>query len=165
MNKLESLILELEDEITKAKKVFGVTMVNKDRLLSLTDSIRDELPEVVSESKHVLKNKEYILQEAIDLSLKRTQQAQETADYLVSTSEITLRAEAEAKLIMQEAARQAHELIQDSKRRIDKLLSAIEQSLLNHLTLVRNNREELKGELLRQFVPLSDEEMLEKVRI
>ena len=153
MDKLESLILELEEEISKSKTLFGVTFVNKDRLLSLVDSFRKELPEVIREAEKIMQNKAYILQEAIDLSLKRTQQAQETADYLVSTAEVTMRAQNEARLILEEADKRAFEIEMDSKRRIDALLSGTEQILNNHLLIVRNNREELSGELIKQYVP------------
>ncbi|MDR3293711.1 MAG: hypothetical protein LBT20_06410 [Clostridiales bacterium] len=153
MDKLESILLELEDEVNKGKKFFGLSLMNKERLLSLIDALRGEFPEVIRESEEIIQNKAYILQEAVDLSLKRTHQAQETADYLVSTAEITMRAESEARLILEEADKRAFEIETDSKKRIDNLLAATEKVFVDHLNLVRNNRESLKGELIKQYVP------------
>ncbi|MDR3263268.1 MAG: hypothetical protein LBT30_03060 [Clostridiales bacterium] len=155
MDKLESIILELEDEIAKGKKLFGFTLINKERILSLIESFRTDLPDVVREAENTLKNEARILQEANELSLKRIQQAQETADYLVSTAYITTQAENEARLILEDADNKAYNIETDTKRRIDALLSATESALVNHLNIVRNNREVLSGELLKQYVPLA----------
>jgi cell division septum initiation protein DivIVA len=153
MNNLESIIGELETEIEKAKKFFGFSLLNKDALLSLLNSLRREIPVVVKESQEIVKRKDDIIQEAVELSLKRTQQAQETADYLVSTAEITIRAQNEARLILEDADKRAFDIEADSKKRIDNLLATTEKILVNHLTIVRNNREELSGELLKQYQP------------
>ncbi|MDR1905889.1 MAG: hypothetical protein LBQ27_03100 [Clostridiales bacterium] len=151
MDKLESIIIELEEEIEKSKNFFGLTLLNKERVLSLIGAFRKELPEVIREAEETKKERAYIIQEAIDLALKRTQQAQETADYLVSTAEVTMRAQNEARLIVDEAERRAYDIEIDSKKRIDNLLATTEQVLINHINLVRNNREELSGELLKQL--------------
>jgi cell division septum initiation protein DivIVA len=151
MNNLESIINELETEIEKGKKFFGFSMLNKDSLLSLLSSLRDELPGVVRESQEIIKRKDEIIQEAIGLSLKREQQAQETADHLVSIAEVTIRAQNEARLILKDADKRAFDIEADSKKRIDSLLSTTEKILVNHLNIVRNNREELSGELLKQY--------------
>jgi cell division septum initiation protein DivIVA len=153
MNNLESIINELETEIEKGKKFFGFSMLNKDALLSLLNSLRKEIPSVIRESQEIVKRKDDIIQEAIDLSLKRTQQAQETADYLVSTADVTIRAQNEARLILEDADKRAFDIEADSKKRIDNLLSTTEKILVNHLNIVRNNREELSGELLKQYQP------------
>ncbi|MDR1939825.1 MAG: hypothetical protein LBQ40_03420 [Clostridiales bacterium] len=154
MDKLESLLLEIEDEITKGKKFFGSTLINdKNRILSLLDSVRKEIPEVIREAEATLKNKNSILQDAIELSMRRTQQAQEEADYMVSTSAINMKAKEEAVRIIESADKRAYEIEMFSKQRIDELLSSVEQVLKSHLDLVRNNREELSGELLKRYVP------------
>ncbi|MDR2047306.1 MAG: hypothetical protein LBP79_05370 [Clostridiales bacterium] len=150
MNKLESIIGEIEDEIQKSRRLFGFSLLNKDRLLTLLSTLRNETPEVIKESEDVVRHKDSIIQEAVDLALKRTQQAQETADYLVSTSNVVMNAERDARLILEDADKRAFAMEDDAKRRIDNLLATTETVLANHLNLVRNNREELNGELLKQ---------------
>ncbi|MDR2091265.1 MAG: hypothetical protein LBP62_06455 [Clostridiales bacterium] len=153
MNNLESIINEIETEIEKGKRFFGFSLVGKERLLKLLDDLRKEFPGVIKESEEIVKHREEIVQEGIELSLKRTQQAQETADYLVSTAEVTMRAENEARLILEDADKRAFNIEADSKKRIDNLLATTEKILVNHLNIVRNNREELSGELLKQYRP------------
>jgi cell division septum initiation protein DivIVA len=153
MNNLESIINELETEIEKGKKFFGFSMLNKDGLLSLLNSLRREIPVVIRESEEIVRRKDEIIQDARVLALKQTQHAQETADYLVSTAEVTIRAQNEARLLLEDADKRAFNIEADSKKRIDNLLSATEKILVNHLNIVRNNREELSGELLKQYQP------------
>jgi hypothetical protein len=151
MNSFDIIINEMIGEISKGKKSMlgsGI-IVDKEKMLQLVANLKASLPEVVQRSYSVLGESDKIIAESIDRANATVQDAERRAAFLIQNSEIVKRSEYEADMIIKEAYDKVGEIEHDSKRRIDGLLAETEKALAEQLQVVRNNREVLKGELLK----------------
>lgn len=141
------LLAELEEELSDRRGIFG-KKVDLDRCLDVVDKIKRSLPETLREAEYILDNKSKILDNA-DLVAKNTiREAEDRAEHIVENSEIIRRAETDAKQIIDSAYVQCDALVHHTKEHLDNMFKEIEQFLLSTLTMIRNNREELRGAMI-----------------
>lgn len=153
------LLDELWDVIADGKNGhFGQKKgtIDISRAENLIIAIKQSLPSAVQESSYMLTQRDKILSKANEEAKKIVDDAKEYANNLVSDSEITRNAESKANELMKKADDYTSHLKELTKSNIDKLLKAIEDYLMENLHIVRNNREELAGTLIKNLYNLKD---------
>lgn len=143
MNILEELEAELSD-----KKGFFSKKIDLDKCLDLVLQIKTNLPAVLQEAQYIMDNKRKILENA-DLVAKNTiREAEERASHMIDKSEITRMAEIEYQKLLSNAHSQCDGLVRHTKDHLDNMFKETEQFLLSTLTMIRNNREELRNAVI-----------------
>lgn len=141
------MLNELENELTARGGFFG-KKIDVDRCASLVANIRAALPKELGEARYIMENRKKILENA-DIAAKNTiREAEEHAEHIIDNSEIIKRAELDAKQIMETACMQCDTLVHHTKEHLDNTFKETEQFLLSTLTMIRNNREELRGAMI-----------------
>ena len=131
---LYDLIDQLEVELGGKPGLFG-KKVDAGRCLAILDRIRQVLPNELGEAQFVVDNKRKILENADTVAKNTIREAEE-------------RAETEAKQILETAYMQCDTLVHHTKEHLDNTFRETEQFLLSTLTMIRNNREELRGAMI-----------------
>ena len=155
------LLDELWDVITEGKNGrFGQKKgtIDVQHAENLVMQIKQSLPSAIQESSYMLAQREKILNAANEEAQKKIDSAKDYVDSIVANSEITKLAEQRAAEVMKRADDYTRHLEQITKANIDKLLKAIEDYLMENLHIVRNNREELAGTLLKNLKNLSNKD-------
>jgi len=150
MDKLENIIADIEKELNESKKMFGKNLVDKEKLISLVDLWKASLPGAIAKANQILAEADDIRYKAKEEYQRTVSQAEERAAFLVDNDNIVYEAEKRAAKILKSAEYQGQQVGYDAKLRIDNLLSMTEKALLDQINLVRNNREALRGELIKQ---------------
>jgi len=150
MEKLEIVISDIEKELSESKRWMGKNLIDKEVMLDLIAKLRIALPECIAKANQVLSDSDAIRQRAKEEYRRTIEQAEEKAGFLVSNDEITFKAEKMAADVLKSTEYQTQQMLLDTKQRIDNLLSLTEKALLDQINFVRNNREALRGELIKQ---------------
>lgn len=141
------MLNQLEAELDKRGGIFG-KKPDLERCAALAANIRAAYPKELAEARYVLENRQKILENA-DIAAKNTiREAEEHAEHIIDNTEIIRRAEIDAKQIMETAYMQCDTLVHHTKEHLDKTFKDTEQFLLATLTMIRNNREELRGAMI-----------------
>lgn len=143
------VIDELEREFVNSKNFLWSkkTLVNLDKCASLIAELKSKLPEAVQEANYIISKKEQILNNATAQARKIEAEAEFRAEQLVTGSEIFRRSEQEASELIENAQHKCAELYAVTRENIDKMLSAVEQSISQDLLMVKGNRKELESTL------------------
>lgn len=144
---LYDLIDQLEVELGGKPGLFG-KKVDAGRCLAILDRIRQVLPNELGEAQFVVENKRKILENADTVAKNTIREAEERAEHIIDNTEIIKRAETEAKQILETAYMQCDTLVHHTKEHLDNTFRETEQFLLSTLTMIRNNREELRGAMI-----------------
>ena len=142
------LLDELELELGDRKGGLFTKKIDLERCFSLVREIRKQMPTVIRESQYVLENKQRILENADTVAKNTIREAEEHANHIVSGSEISRRAEADAQKLIENTYAQCDALVDKTKTHLDGTFREIEQFLQSTLTMIRTNREELRGAAL-----------------
>ncbi len=142
------LLDELENELSDRKGGIFAKKVDLDKCCKIVAQLKSAFPETLREAQYVMENKQKILENADNVAKNTIREAEERAEHIIDNSEITKRAERESKQIVEMAYMQADSLIDKTKLHLDNMFRDIEQFLLSTLTMIRNNREELKGAMI-----------------
>ncbi len=110
--------------------------------------IRGSLPDTLREAQYVVENKQKILENADSVAKNTMREAEERAEHIIDNSELTKRAEMEAKQLMETAYMQCDALVDQTKTHLDIMFRDVEQFLQSTLAMIRNNREELRGAMI-----------------
>lgn len=151
MDDVFTLIDRLENELLGARNaVFSKkAMVDATKCLQILTEIKNGLPSSLKKAQDILDNSVEIVKQSTQKAKNIVDDAQRKADEMVSQSEILRRAEADAKTIRSEAVQFASRLKTDSRMYVDDMLSEMERFLTDTIACVRNNREELRGSLIK----------------
>lgn len=144
---LMEIILNLENEMSDRRGLFG-KKIDIDKCLDLVDIMKKTYPESLREANYVVANKQKILENADSVAKNTIREAEERAEHIIDNSELIRKAEIEAKQIIETAYMQCDTLIQGTKDHLDSMFKDIEQFLLSTLSMIRNNREELRGAMI-----------------
>lgn len=152
MNDVFTLIDNLENELLGARNaVFSKkAMVDANKCLQILTDLKNGLPSSLKKAQDILDNSVEIVRQSTEKAKKIVDEAQRKADELVSQSEILRRAEADAKTIRTEAVQFASRMKSDSRMYVDDMLSEMERFLTDTIACVRNNREELRGSIIKE---------------
>lgn len=151
MNDVFTLLDKLENELLSAKNaVFSKkAMVDSAKCLQLLAEIKNGLPSSLKKAQDILDNSVEIVRQSTQKAKEIVEDAQKRADELVSQSEVLRRAESDAKTIRGEATQFSARVKNDSRMYVDDMLSEMERFLSDTIACVRNNREELRGSIIK----------------
>lgn len=151
MNDVFNLLNQLENEILGARNaVFSKkSMIDAQKCLELLTEIKNGLPSQLKKAQDILDNSVEIVRQSNQKATEIIADAQAKADELVSQSEVLRRAESDAKIIRSEAVQFSNRMRNDSRMYVDDMLSEMERFLTDTIACVRNNREELRGSLIK----------------
>lgn len=141
------LINILEEELNGRSGLFG-KKIDIEKCLSILGAIKESLPRELDEAKYVVENQRKILESADNAAKNTLREAKEHAEHIIDNTEIIRRAEMDAKQIIETAYMQCDTLVHHTKEHLDKTFKETEQFLLSTLTMIRNNREELRGAMI-----------------
>lgn len=144
---LMSLLVELEAELSDKKGFFG-KKIDIDKCYDLVTQIKTNLPATLKETEYVMENKRKILENADIVAKNTIREAEERAEHLIDNSEIMRMAELESKKLIETAYMQCDGLVRHTKEHLDNMFKETEQFLLSTLSMIRNNREELRGAMI-----------------
>jgi len=141
------LIEELEEELLGAKaSLFGKkNKVDSNKCMQFLTDIKTALPDSIREARIIVETKHKQLEQADLESQQIVQEAHERAAEIMSESAILKRAEAEARAIRAEAVNYNDTMRSKARLYVDALFADMEKFLVDTLTVIRNNREELGG--------------------
>ena len=148
MDSLEVLeiIDMMEDVIEKAVTVpfSGRALIDKDELCDLMQEIRLHLPEDFKQAKWVKEERQRILDEANKEAAAIIKNAEEQMAAMIDDHEITQKAYAQANDIIEAAQSNALELRTGTRQYADDVMASLEGRIEKILTIVHENRKELK---------------------
>lgn len=144
---LMQLLDELEAELSDKKGFFG-KKVDLDKCYNLVCQIKINLPSTLRETEYVIENKRKILENADIVAKNTIREAEERAEHMIDNSEIMRLADLESKKMMESTMMQCDGLVHHTKDHLDNMFKETEQFLLSTLTMIRNNREELRGAVI-----------------
>ncbi len=141
------LLDEMESELTDKKGLFS-KKVDIGRCVDILYEMKRVFPESIREADYIVANKNKILENADNVAKNTIREAEERAEHIIDNSELIKRAEIEAKNIIDMGYMQCDTLVDRTKAHLDSMFKDIEQFLLSTLTMIRNNREELRGAMI-----------------
>lgn len=140
-----NLLNELEAELSDKKSGLFGKKVDLDKCYNLVVKIKTNLSATLRESEYIMENKRKILENADIVAKNTIREAEERAEHMIDKSDIMRMAELEAQRLMDNAYAQCDALVHHTKDHLDSTFKDTEQFLLSTLTMIRNNREELRG--------------------
>ena len=144
LDKLEGELLGARNAVFSKKSVVDAT-----KCLQILTEIKNGLPSSLKKAQDILDNSVEIVRQSNQKAKEIVEDAQKKADEMVCQSEILRRAEADAKTIRSEAIQFATRVKNDSRMYVDDMLSEMERFLTDTISCVRNNREELRGSIIK----------------
>ena len=141
------IIDELESELLDKKGLFS-KRIDVDRCVQLVNMLQQTIPDDFAKAQQVLSKREQILTNADTIAQNTIREAEERASYIVDNSELIKQAQVEAKKKADMAKMHSDILIERTKTHLDNMFKDIEQFLLSNLSMIRNNREELRGAMI-----------------
>lgn len=117
---------------------------------TLLQEIKNALPSAVQEASYIISQKEAIVQNATAQAEIITKEASEKAEELINDSSVILKSQEIANKIIKEAESKCAVMIENAQKKIDFMLKNIEEYLMDSLRVIRNNREDLAGEILKK---------------
>lgn len=124
----------------------GRSLVDADEALDIIEKVRNAIPEEVKRAEWLTNEKDRVMQEGQAEAERLVLQAEEYVARLVSESEITRQAQAEAKRILEEARQQSEEMKAGASRYADSVLTGLQDSLEKASKVVKRGREELQAQ-------------------
>ena len=140
-----NLLNELETELSDKKGGLFGKKVDLDKCYNLVVKIKTNLTATLRESEYIMENKRKILENADVVAKNTIREAEERAEHMIDKSDIMRMAELEAQRLIDNAYAQCDALVHHTKDHLDATFKDTEQFLLSTLTMIRNNREELRG--------------------
>lgn len=151
------LIDELEEVIDEASSVpFSKKVgINPEEVYELINDLRDSLPEEIKEARWVNEERERILGEAqkqADILIqnsneevqKKDEDAKRRYKELVNEHAITVEAKRQGEQIIEEAKATSQTIVTNSLSYVDGMLVKTEDELKNLLSVISDNRSQLK---------------------
>ena len=120
------------------------------RCLELYEMLNDELPKILGEADAVVRTKERILSNADIVAKNVIHEAEQRAEKIIDSSEISRLAEKQGRELLDRTYKECDRLILKTKEHLDSLFGEAEGFFQSTLSLVKTNRNELRGALVRQ---------------
>ncbi len=142
-----TLLETLEDLLERAKSVpfSNKGVIDKDELLDIIKEIRLKLPDELKQAKWVKEERERILIEAKKEADEVVKEAENRIIAMIDEHEITRKAYEQKAEIIETANEMSREISKGTKDYADNILEKLEKTLEEALTVVQNNRNELKN--------------------
>ncbi len=117
---------------------------------SLLADIKMELPKAVQEASYIISQKDNIIRNAQAQAELIEKDAKQRADSMLDESAIIAKSQEIADKIIKEAETKCSLMVENAQKKIDLMLRNIEEYLMDSLRIIRNNREDLAGEMLKK---------------
>ena len=150
---IQDKIEQLDKELSEATNlIFNKKKgaVDIKRCQELLADIKRTLPSSIQEASYIISQKETIIAQAEAKAEKTKAEAKEKAEQLISESAIVAESQLIAEKNIKKAESQCAGMIETTKQKIDMMLKNIEDYLMDSLRIIRNNREELAGTILKK---------------
>ncbi|MCL2822054.1 MAG: hypothetical protein FWD86_02515 [Firmicutes bacterium] len=154
MNNVNSikLLQELEHQL---KGIKGFYKKDNTQLLTLFDQLKSSINADFNDCQNIISNRKNILKNADILALNTIKKAEQNAQSLLESAEktaksmtesaqITARIDELTRAVLDKATANADILTKKTKDHLDSVFAEVEQYLLNIVSLLRTNREELR---------------------
>jgi len=144
---LLDLLEQLEDMAENAMNIplsGGKCLIDREAVLELVQEIRLKLPDDIKAAKRITEEKQRILAEAQQEAENIIRNAESRIAALVDENEITKKAYEQAEIIIANAKKNAREIRLGTREYADGVLNKVEEILEDTLSVIRQNRQELK---------------------
>lgn len=141
------LLRVLEEEISGAKKaVFGGgKIIDESRCIAIINDIRFNLPSAISNANAVVKERDNIIDDAMDRAERIVRDAEEKARTLIDNHEIIAKATEESEYIIAKAKSYGDMITNETLANIDELLEESERGIADILTAIKASRNDVDG--------------------
>jgi len=141
-----TLLETLEDLLERSRNLpfSAKSVVDKDEMLDLIKEIRIKLPDELKQAKWVKEERQRILVEAQKEADGIVKEAENRIIAMIDEHEITRKAYDQKTEIIETANEMSREISKGTKDYADNILEGIEVALQDALTVIQNNRKELK---------------------
>lgn len=147
--KIDELILELQDMVNDAKQLpfsrDNKVLVSGDRIFDILEQLEDNLPSEIRQAKGIVADREKIIAAANEKYDDMIKQAEERRKVMVSQSEIVKAAEAQAKVILNDAKKKSGEMHRAANEYVDGLLGKVDEALSTQANEIKRMRKEFKS--------------------
>ena len=141
-----TLLETLEDLLERSRNLpfSSKSVVDRDEMLDLIKEIRIKLPDELKQAKWVKEERQRILVEAQKEADDIVKEAENRIISMIDEHEITRKAYEQKAEIIETANEMSREISKGTKDYADNILEGIEVALQDALTVIQNNRKELK---------------------
>ena len=141
-----TLLETLEDILENSKNLpfSNKGIVDKEEILEIIKEIRLKLPDELKQAKWVKEERQRILVEAQKEADDIEKEAENRIISMIDEHEITRKAYEQKAEIIETANEMSREISKGTKDYADNILEGIEVALQDALTVIQNNRKELK---------------------
>ena len=141
-----TLLENIEDILEKSKGVpfSNKVLVDKEEILESISELRLKLPEELKQAKWIKEERQRILVEAQKEADDIVKEAENRIISMIDEHEITKKAYEKKAEIIETANEMSREISKGTKDYADNVLNGIEVALQEALTIIQNNRNELK---------------------
>jgi hypothetical protein len=142
---IQHLVDRLEDLIDEGRHIpfSKFTMVDEERALEIIDQMRISIPEEIEKAARILAQRDRVMAQANEEAARVVQLARERGDQLVDREALVQASQNRAANIVEAARQEAEGITGDADKYVVDSLSALEQSLIKMLTVVRNGISEV----------------------
>ncbi|MBE5780428.1 MAG: ATPase [Clostridiales bacterium] len=139
------LIDLLEDELENSPNIplTNKKRVDLEQIYGILDEMREEVPEEVRKAELVLREKQFILDDAKVQAEATIREAERRAQQMVEENEITQMAQRHAEEIIAAAQRNSKEIRVSARAYADDVLGDLESYVKEYHDLIRKNRDSL----------------------
>lgn len=117
---------------------------------SLVADIKRELPSAIQEASYIISQKESIVGSALAQAELIEREANEKVEQILNESNVISKSQEIADRTIKETEVKCANMIENAQKKIDLMLKNIEEYLMDSLRIIRNNREDLAGEILKK---------------
>ena len=141
-----TLLENLEELLETGAKVpfSSKVMVDADEVKEVLEEIRLKLPDELKQAKWVKEERQRIIQDANKEAEEIVREAETKIISMIDDHEITRQAMAQKEEIIESANKVSKEISMGTREYADALLERLEEILNETLTVIHNNRKELK---------------------
>jgi cell division septum initiation protein DivIVA len=146
---VEARLSELEQLVSEAKTVplSASVMVNRSEIESLVADIRDSLPDELTQARWLVRDRDAILERAESDAARLLDDARAEQARLTSGEAVSLAADRQSALIIEEAREHARQIRLEAEDYVDAKLANFEVVLSKTLGTVEKGRQKLRGRI------------------
>lgn len=141
-----TLLETIEDILDRSTNIpfTQKSLVSKEELLDVVKEIRLKLPDELKQAKWVKEERQKILLDAQKEANELIKEAENRIIAMIDEHEITKKAYEQKAEIIETANNFSKELVEGTKEYADNILAELEEILKEKLSIIKNNRSELK---------------------
>lgn len=142
---VKAILDSIEDLVLNSPKIpiFNKLIIDEDKLFSLLDSLRQQLPKEMNEAQTIVMNRDKLLSDANNRAKEMISTAELRAKVLVSNNEIVKKSLLEAETLKYEVNRVLEKNQDEADKYADQVLEHLEVKISNALSEIKNGRDKL----------------------